>query len=169
MKIRIAGIANDSIVDGKGIRFTIFVQGCPHKCKGCHNPHTHDFEGGIDTTTEELLAKIKANPLLDGVTFSGGEPFCHAAVLAELAREIHALGLDIVTYSGYTFEELLSGADMHPEWLELLKETDILIDGRFEEELRSYDVRFRGSTNQRYLDAKGSLIQKKAVPADLPE
>ncbi len=169
MNIRIAGIVNDSIVDGAGIRFTIFVQGCPHKCKGCHNPQTHDFEGGTDTTTEELLAKIKANPLLDGVTFSGGEPFCHAAALADLAHEIHALGLDIVTYSGYTFEELLSGADMHPEWLELLKETDILIDGRYEEELKSYDVRFRGSTNQRYLDAKMSLMQKKAVSADLPE
>ncbi len=169
MNIRIAGIVNDSIVDGAGIRFTIFVQGCPHKCKGCHNPQTHDFEGGTDTTTEELLCKIKANPLLDGVTFSGGEPFCHAVALADLAHEIHALGLDIVTYSGYTFEELLSGADMRPEWLELLKETDILIDGRYEEELKSYDVRFRGSTNQRYLDAKTSLIQKKAVPADLPE
>ncbi len=169
IKIRIAGIANDSIVDGKGIRFTIFVQGCPHKCRGCHNPQTHDFDGGADTSTEELLAKIKANPLLDGVTFSGGEPFCHAAALAYLAREIHSLGLDIVTYSGYTFEELLAGADAHPEWLELLKETDILIDGRFEEELKSYDVRFRGSTNQRYLDAKESLKQKKAVPADLTE
>lgn len=169
MNIRIAGTVNDSIVDGKGIRFTIFVQGCPHKCKGCHNPQTHDFDGGHDASTEELLSKIKANPLLDGVTFSGGEPFCHASVLAELAREIHALGLDIVTYSGYTFEELLSGSDIHPEWLELLKETDILIDGRYMEELRSYEVRFRGSTNQRYLDAKESLRQKKAVPAELSD
>ena len=169
MKIRIAGIANDSIVDGPGFRFTIFVQGCPHKCRGCHNPQTHDFDGGTETTTEELLSKIKANPLLDGVTFSGGEPFCHAAALACLAREIHSLGLDIVTYSGYTFEELLEGSDAHPDWLELLKETDILIDGRFEESLKSYDVRFRGSTNQRYLDAKKSLMQKKAVSAVLPE
>lgn len=169
MKIKIAGIANDSIVDGPGFRFTIFVQGCPHKCRGCHNPQTHDFSGGTDTSTDELLAKIKANPLLDGVTFSGGEPFCHAKALADLAREIHALGLNIVTYSGYTFEELLAGADTHPEWLELLEETDILIDGRFEESLKSYDVRFRGSTNQRYLDAKASLTQKKAVSAVLPE
>lgn len=167
MNLRIAGIVNDSIVDGVGMRFTIFVQGCPHHCSGCHNPQTHDFSGGKDTTTEELLSKIKANPLLDGVTFSGGEPFCHASVLAALGKEIHAMGLNIVTYTGYTFEELIAGSSNHPEWTELLRETDILIDGRFEESLKSYDIRFRGSTNQRYLDAKASLEQCTAVEAPL--
>ncbi len=169
MKIRLAGIVNDSIVDGPGFRFTIFVQGCPHNCKGCHNPQTHDFNGGTDTDMSELIAKIKENPLLDGVTFSGGEPFCHAAALAHLAREIHDMGLNIITYSGYTFEELLAGADAHPEWMELLKETDILIDGRFEESLKSYDIRFRGSTNQRYLDVKKSLENNSPVPAEIEE
>lgn len=170
MDIRIAGTVNDSIVDGEGFRFTIFTQGCPHHCKGCHNPQTHSFDGGSVVTDEQLLEKIKANPLLDGVTFSGGEPFCQAETLAELGKKIHSLGnLDIVTYTGYTFEELLAGLDENPSWKALLEETDILIDGRFEESLKSYDVKFRGSKNQRYLDAKESLRQKKAIDAPLPE
>ena len=111
MELRIAGTANDSIVDGPGIRFTIFTQGCPHHCEGCHNPQTHDFSGGTITDTDELLNRIKSNPLLDGVTFSGGEPFCQAEALAELGTKIKALGLNIVTYTGYTFEVLY--ADRH--------------------------------------------------------
>lgn len=170
MDVRIAGTVNDSIVDGNGIRFTIFTQGCPHQCKGCHNPQTHDFNGGIIVSEEELLKKIKANPLLDGVTFSGGEPFCQAAALASIGKKIHSMGnLDIVTYTGYTFEELTKNFDKHPEWKELLEETDILIDGRFEESLKSYNIRFRGSTNQRYLDAKESLRQNIPIEAKLPE
>ena len=106
MTLRIAGTANDSFVDGPGIRFTIFTQGCPHNCKGCHNPQTHDFNGGELVDTAELLEKAKANPLLDGVTFSGGEPFCQAEALAELGKELKAAGLNIITYTGYTFEHL---------------------------------------------------------------
>ena len=106
MELRIAGTANDSIVDGPGIRFTIFTQGCPHHCEGCHNPQTHDFSGGKLADTDELLDRIRSNPLLDGVTFSGGEPFCQAEALAELGSRIRSLGLNIVTYTGYTFEEL---------------------------------------------------------------
>ncbi|MBP0959352.1 MAG: radical SAM protein, partial [Oscillospiraceae bacterium] len=102
MEIRIAGTSNDSIVDGPGIRFTIFVQGCPHHCKGCHNPQTHSYDGGKVIDTDELLEKILANPLLDGVTFSGGEPFVYAKQLADLARKIKQNNLNIVTYSGYT-------------------------------------------------------------------
>lgn len=161
MQLRIAGIVENSIVDGEGIRYTIFVQGCPHACPGCHNPQTHDFQGGTLTETETLLKAIADDPLLDGVTFSGGEPFCQAAVLAELGKQIHALGLNLVTYTGYTFEELLAGN--RPDWMALLTETDILIDGRFEQDKKSYDCRFRGSTNQRYLDAKASMQAGKAI------
>ena len=104
------------------------------------------------------------------MTFSGGEPFEQAEALAELAKEIHALGdLDIVTYTGYTFEQLLKDSDQKPAWKALLEQTDILIDGPFDESRKSYEVRFRGSSNQRYLDAKESLRQGKAVPAPLPE
>ena len=107
MKLRIAGTVNDSIVDGPGIRFTIFTQGCPHHCEGCHNPQTHDFNGGEIVEADEIIEKIKKNPLLDGVTFSGGEPFCQAETLADIGKEIKSLGLNVITYTGYTFDESL--------------------------------------------------------------
>jgi anaerobic ribonucleoside-triphosphate reductase activating protein len=167
MKIKIAGTANDSIVDGPGIRFTIFTQGCPHHCEGCHNPGTHDFDGGRYEETAELIRKIKENPLLDGVTFSGGEPFCQAYPLVEIAKAAKSLGLDIVTYTGYTFEYLVDNADGENGFSELLSVTDILIDGRYIEEQRCLDVPFRGSLNQRILDCQRSLEEGKAVMYDL--
>lgn len=160
-KIRIAGTVNDSIVDGPGIRYTIFVQGCPHHCKGCHNPQTHDFNGGIEVTLESLLDEIKKNPLLDGVTFSGGEPFCQAKQLYELGLEIKKLGLNIVTYSGSYLEDLEDNATNDNFYKELLSITDILVDGPFEEDKRNLTLEFRGSENQRviYLN-KNMAIQK---------
>lgn len=164
MEIQVAGIVNDSIVDGPGIRFTIFVQGCPHNCAGCHNPQTHTATGGESISIETLLERIQDNPLLDGVTFSGGEPFMQAEALSVLAQEIHDnTGLNIVTYTGYTIEELIAGANNIPGWKTLLQETDILIDGPFVESLKSYELRFRGSSNQRCLDSKESIRQGKAV------
>ncbi len=165
MELRIAGTANDSIVDGPGIRFTVFTQGCPHHCEGCHNPQTHDFSGGEVVDTDELLEKIKANPLLDGVTFSGGEPFCQAQALASLGSEIKKLGLDIVTYTGYDFEELYENRDKNG-WGELLAVTDFLIDGRFEIAKKDWTSRFRGSSNQRYLDCQASLSSGKPVETE---
>lgn len=162
MELRIAGTVNDSIVDGNGIRFTIFVQGCPHGCEGCHNPQTHDFDGGTISATEELLERIKGNPLLDGVTFSGGEPFCQAEALAVLGREIKQLGLDIVTYTGYTFEQLYENREK-AHWGELLAVTDYLIDGPFILAEKSWEVKFRGSSNQRYIDCQRSLAEGRAV------
>lgn len=166
MELRIAGTANDSIVDGPGIRFTVFTQGCPHHCEGCHNPQTHDFEGGQICDTEELLKKISGNPLLDGVTFSGGEPFCQAKALAELGREVKKLGLDIITYTGYEFEELYKNREKNG-WSELLEVTDILIDGKFILAQKDWNIKFRGSRNQRYLDCKASLSAGKAVDAQV--
>ena len=165
MKLRIAGTVNDSIVDGPGIRFTVFVQGCPHNCRGCHNPQTHDFNGGTITDTEELLEKIKSNPLLDGVTFSGGEPFCQAGTLASLGKEIKKLGLNIVTYTGYTFEQLYSSREQN-NWNDLLKVTDVLIDGPFILEQKDWEIKFRGSSNQRYIDCQKSLEQGIAVETE---
>lgn len=165
MELRIAGTVNDSIVDGPGIRFTVFVQGCPHNCKGCHNPQTHDFSGGTVIDTEELLEKIKGNPLLDGVTFSGGEPFCQAEVLASLGKEIKKLGLNIITYTGYTFEKLYSSRNEN-NWNDLLEITDILIDGPFILEQKDWEIKFRGSSNQRYIDCKKSLEKGIAVETE---
>lgn len=165
MMLRIAGTVNDSIVDGPGIRFTIFTQGCPHDCKGCHNPQTHDFNAGELVDTNELLAKIKGNPLLDGVTFSGGEPFCQAEVLAALGKEIKALGMDVITYTGYTFEQLYENRS-NDHWGELLEVTDYLIDGPFVLAQKSYDIKFRGSKNQRYIDCQESLKSGMAVEAE---
>lgn len=161
-ELRIAGTVNDSIVDGHGIRFTIFTQGCPHKCKGCHNPQTHDFNGGKIIDTSVLLEKIRSNPLLDGVTFSGGEPFCQAEVLAKLGKDIHSLGLDVITYTGYTFEELYQNRCKN-NWDKLLEVTDYLIDGKFVLELKSWNTKFRGSSNQRYIDCQASLKSGMAI------
>ena len=106
MKIRVAGIEKESVVDGPGLRFVLFVQGCSHRCSGCHNPGTWDFDGGQEMDTEEILKQIEGTRLIRGVTFSGGEPFEQAAACALLAERIKGMGLDIVTYTGYTFEEL---------------------------------------------------------------
>ncbi len=165
MLLQLSGTANDSIVDGPGIRFTIFVQGCPHHCKGCHNPQTHPFDGGTLTETDALLKRIKANPLLDGVTFSGGEPFCQAQALAELGTQIRALGLNVITYTGYTFEELYARS-AEDGIGDLLAVTDWLVDGPFIEEQKSYQLHFRGSTNQRILDCRESLARGCAVETE---
>ncbi len=162
-KLRLAGVINESIVDGPGIRMTVFVQGCPHHCKGCHNEQTWSFEGGYERTVESIVETAVKNPLLKGLTLSGGEPFCQAQALSELARLAHGNGLDIFTYSGYTFEELLAGFPEHPEWKALLEQSDFLVDGRFVLEQKSLMLHFRGSKNQRVLDVKKSLEQSRAV------
>lgn len=159
--LHIAGIIRESIVDGPGIRFAVFGQGCPHNCQGCHNPDSHDFEGGYDCAIDKILEEIDKNPLLKGVTFSGGEPFCQAEEFAELGEKIRERGLSVVTFTGYTYEELL---DLSNESINrLLEVTDLLIDGRYEADKRDLTLRFRGSSNQRIIDMKktretGSMV-----------
>lgn len=168
MNITIAGTVNDSIVDGSGMRYAIFVQGCPHGCEGCHNPQTHDFFGGSVTDTDTLLAAIKANPLLSGVTFSGGEPFCQAKELAHLGEQIKAIGgLDIVTYTGFTLEYLLENSTDENGYSRLLNVTDYLIDGRFEIDKKDLLLKFRGSSNQRIIDVKKSLSNNCIIETEL--
>lgn len=157
MDIRIAGYANDSIVDGPGIRFTLFVQGCPHHCEGCHNPQTHDFAGGYVVSTEEIYKRVAANPLLDGVTFSGGEPFCQAHALYVLGSRLREQYYGLIVYTGYTFEYLIKNATSQNFYRELLSIADYLIDGRFDISKKNYLLRFRGSENQRILDCATSL------------
>lgn len=150
-KIRLSGLAEESIVDGPGIRFTVFTQGCPHHCKGCHNPQTHDFSGGYDSTIEEIYEKFVENPLLSGITFSGGEPFCQPEPLYYLGLKIKELKKNIVVYTGYTLEQLEKLQERNPFIASLLSITDILIDGPYVEELRDLELLFRGSSNQRIL------------------
>ncbi len=159
MRIRIAGTVNDSIVDGPGFRYTVFTQGCPHGCPGCHNPQTHDFCGGRDAQTWEIIREFLNNPLLDGITLSGGEPFAQSLACAELAGAARQAGLSVWAYSGYTFEELMKDADART----LLALCDVLIDGRFEQDQRTLELRFRGSRNQRLIDVRKSLETGKAV------
>ena len=161
MKLRIAGIVDDSIVDGEGYRFTVFTQGCPHHCEGCHNPETWDPQGGRIEDTDKILSEILQNPLLQGVTFSGGEPFAQAAPLAELAKKIHSHGLDIWSYTGYTYEKLCSSDD--PAVHALLDELDVLVDGPFVLSQKDLTLEFRGSKNQRIIDVKESLKTGETV------
>lgn len=161
--LRVSGIISESIVDGPGIRFVIFAQGCTHHCKGCHNPSTFDLNGGKLVDIETLMCEIEKNPLLKGVTFSGGEPFLQAAVFAEIAKRCHLIGLDVISYTGYTFENLVSGFAAHPDWKLLLENVDVLIDGPFVEEKKSLLLLFRGSANQRILNAKVSLDKCQPV------
>ena len=156
----LSGIVGDSIVDGPGIRTTIFSQGCPHHCPGCHNPETWEFGCGTQVPVEDLVDVVRSNPLCRGVTFSGGEPFAQAAGFARLAKLLKEKGYEVASYSGYTFEELLTGSE---DQKALLAAIDILIDGPFLMAEKSLEVAFRGSRNQRILDVRKSLAEGKAV------
>lgn len=161
MEIRIAGTINDSVVDGDGYRFTVFTQGCPHHCPGCHNPKTWPEDGGYWADTEEILRTVRANPLLEGVTFSGGEPFRQPVPLTHLAREARVLGLDVWCYTGYTLEALSAMRD--PDVDALLGELDVLVDGPFVLAERDLTLRFRGSRNQRVIDMKATRERGEIV------
>ena len=155
--MRIAGTVQDSIVDGPGFRFTLFTQGCPHHCEGCHNPQTHDYNGGKESSVEEIAKELLSNPLTDGITFSGGEPFEQAADCAKLAEIARKNGLNVWAYTGYTFDRLLEKAKENAAILDLLNLTDVLVDGPFIMAQKSYNVPWRGSKNQRLIKVKESL------------
>ena len=167
-KLHLAGVIRESIVDGPGYRFVVFVQGCPHHCKGCQNPQTWSFtEGGYDTTVENIMKAVKENKLITGVTLSGGEPFTQAKALTVLAKELRKEGLDVMAFSGWTFEELRDGANEENGWLDLLRELSLLIDGRFIQEQLTLELRFRGSKNQRIVDVQKSLQTGQTVLSEL--
>jgi len=163
LPIRLCGTEPESIVDGPGFRFVVFTQGCPHHCPGCHNPQSHDFDGGYETDTDKLYAAIAENKHLSGVTFSGGEPFCQIKPLARLGAQVKALGLNLMVYSGYTYEQLTA----MPEAEELLCLADILVDGRYVEARRDLTLLFRGSDNQRVIDVKKTRAAGKVTLCDL--
>ena len=151
--MRIAGILHESIVDGPGVRFVVFTQGCLHQCRGCHNPNTWDQNGGYEISVRVLMKEIHKSPKsVKGVTISGGEPFLQPKETADFAERVHSIGFSVVTYTGYVYEQLLVRARMEGEIQRLLDETDILVDGPFIEQQKDISLRFRGSSNQRVID-----------------
>ena len=160
MELNVAGIVGESIVDGPGIRLTVFCQGCPHHCPGCQNPETWEFAERTRMSPELILEMVKRNPLIRGVTLSGGEPCSQPEEHAQLAQLLHQNGYEVAAYTGYTFEQLLEGT---PQQRHLLENIDVLVDGPFLLEKKTLELRFRGSSNQRVLNVPESLAQGKAV------
>ena len=167
--LRLFGLVTDSIVDGPGYRVSVFTQGCPHGCPGCHNPESHPVEGGTVWTLDDIEKKFVGNPLLSGVTLSGGEPFLQAAACAELARRAHAKGLDVWTYSGFTYEQLLHKAETDEGVRALLQETDVLVDGPFVLAERSLELMYCGSRNQRLIDLERTRANGQLTLYTSPE
>ncbi|MRZ30389.1 anaerobic ribonucleoside-triphosphate reductase activating protein, partial [Paeniclostridium sordellii] len=163
---RLSGIAYESLVNGPGIRRVFFSQGCKHNCKGCFNPDTHDFNGGENRNMDELIESVLDNPMIKGVTFSGGDPLEQAEKFAYMAKAFKNNNLNIWCYTGYTYEYIREHKDENNGWNELLNNIDVLVDGKFEEENMQEGLKFRGSTNQRIIDIKESLNHGKIVTLD---
>ncbi len=160
MKIRLAAsLQLDSIVDGEGIRTVVWTQGCPHHCKGCHNPSTHDFDGGALVDVSEIVEEIKQLKGQDGITLSGGDPVCQSDACIELCKAAHEVGMNVWCYTGFTYEEMLRNS----KHKKLLEYVDVLVDGKFILEEKSLDIYFKGSKNQRIIDVSKSLEQSRVV------
>ncbi|HHW68792.1 MAG TPA: anaerobic ribonucleoside-triphosphate reductase activating protein, partial [Tenericutes bacterium] len=141
MKIKLArNLQSDSIVDGEGIRTVIWTQGCSHNCAGCHNPDTHNFNGGFSKNIDELKEEIKGLKLQDGITFSGGDPMFQVEACNEIAKFCKEINLNVWCYTGFTFEQLIIMSNINPLIKEFLTNIDVLIDGKFKIELKSYDL-----------------------------
>ena len=155
MEIRLAGLEPESIVDGPGYRFTVFVQGCPHNCPGCHNPQTHDFGGGHIAQTDDVIAHLGQSTLVRGLTLSGGEPMCQPEACRTIVDAAHAKHLNVWCYTGFTLDALLK--ENNPARMALLHSIDVLVDGRFVQEQKSLSLLYRGSSNQRLIDVPKTL------------
>ena len=151
-EIRVNNYISDSIVDGFGLRFVIFTQGCKLRCLNCHNPSTHDLNGGTIVSVHELRSKWKKNPIIHGITISGGEPFLQPASVLELVNLAKEDNLDVIIYSGYTFEVLRAKNCIYTK--AILELADFLIDGPYIHQLRNLNLLFRGSSNQRIIDLR---------------
>ena len=165
--MRIAGFVEESIVDGPGFRIVIFFQGCAHHCYGCHNPETWDFEGGKEVSFDLIKKIIDDNPYADGITLSGGDPLYQIDASTEIAEYAKSKGLDVILYTGFLFEEVLEMTKANQGLKDLLNNVDTLIDGPFILEQRHLSLKFRGSSNQRIIDVKKSLMQNKIVEKTL--
>lgn len=168
----ISGINYESVVDGPGIRTTIYLSGCSHKCEGCHNPTTHRPDAGAPITKDmidDISNYIKKKSYISGITLSGGDPLFNTAATINFMRSLRYRiweikdKLTIWLYTGYTWEELMSMYDTDEHLYEILKYTDVLVDGRFVQNLADKCLAFRGSSNQRIIDVQKSLKDKEIV------
>jgi len=155
--LRLSGVVKESVVDGPGLRYVVFAQGCPHRCAGCHNEQTWAYEGGAPHKPETIISDMKRNPLLRGITISGGEPFLQSGAFAKLAKLAREAGYNVYTYTGYLYEDLAAMSKRDQNVKELLNHTDTLVDGPFIKERKSYDLAFRGSSNQRLIALDGGI------------
>lgn len=158
-----ADLQTESIVDGPGLRAVIWTQGCSHNCKGCHNPSTHDFNGGGLVPIEMVKEAIDELEYHTGITFSGGDPMFQPNACAQLAKYAKEKGFNIWVYSGFTFDELLNLSKKNPIYMEFLSYIDVLVDGKFKLEQRDLSLLFRGSKNQRLVDVKKSLEKGEVI------
>ena len=162
-KIKIASVIDDSIVDGPGIRMTVFFQGCSHECEGCFNKETWDFNGGHYCDVEDIYKAAMNNPLLDGITLSGGDPIYQVKGALELVKLFENTPLNIFVYTGFTFEELLEISKNNKDLQAFLEKIDYLVDGKFDITKKDISLRFRGSSNQRIINVKQSLKENKII------
>jgi len=164
MKIRLArDIQTDSIVDGEGIRTVIWTQGCIHNCKGCHNPDTHSFDEGFLLEIDAIKNKLDMLEGQTGITFSGGDPMCQPKECIEIAKYAKKIGLNVWCYTGYTYERLIEMSKKEKSYKDFLKYIDVLVDGPFILSQKSFDVKFRGSKNQRIIDVVKSLKEGSTI------
>ncbi|MGL4847917.1 MAG: anaerobic ribonucleoside-triphosphate reductase activating protein [Clostridium sp.] len=165
-KVRLAGICYESLVNGPGMRRVFFSQGCKHKCDGCFNPDTHSFNDGEEFDMDDLIKDVLENPLLKGVTFSGGDPFERAEEFSYMAKVFRRENLNVWAFTGYTIEEILEISKERDGFKEFLENIDVLVDGKFIQALAKEGLKFRGSSNQRIIDVKKTLDNKKIVLID---
>ena len=157
MEVRLAGIVPESIVDGPGYRLAVFAQGCPHGCPECHNSQTHDPQGGALRDTSEVIAMLGVNPLVRGVTLTGGEPMMQPEPMAEIARAARQRGMSVWCYTGFTLEALQ--AEGRADRMRLLEQVDVLVDGPYLARERSLELLYCGSRNQRLIDMPRTLAE----------
>lgn len=160
--IRLYGELKHSLVNGPGIRRVIFVQGCNHNCPGCQNPDSHPMNSGKVVSAAELAERITHDKVLDGITLSGGEPMLQAEACGLIAGTCRKAGLSVWCYTGYVFEDIVSGK-AGTQAASLLKQIDVLVDGPFVQELASDQCLYRGSTNQRLIDVPASLQEGRTI------
>ena len=164
MTIRLAApLQSDSVVDGFGVRTVIWTQGCSHNCPFCQNPSTHSFDGGALFDIEEIFEELDGLKNQDGITLSGGDPLFQIEAITEIAKYAQKIGLNIWCYTGFTYEKILEMSKTKPVYLEFLQNIDVLVDGKFVQELKNLNLLFRGSSNQRLIDVKKSLSQNKII------